>query len=73
MQQVKKQIIARRQELPESFHRDGSIYITKVDTLLSDNSLYGDSISYIESPKEFYVNIDTEEDWKKAEILVSKL
>ncbi|MBJ2174584.1 acylneuraminate cytidylyltransferase family protein [Aureibaculum sp. A20] len=65
-----KQIIARRQELPDTFHRDGSIYITKVEILLKGNSLYGDSISHIESPHESYVNIDTERDWEKAEELV---
>ncbi|PIE49105.1 MAG: acylneuraminate cytidylyltransferase [Flavobacteriales bacterium] len=65
-----KEIIARRQELPEAFHRDGSIYITKTKVLLDNNSLYGDSISYIESPKELYVNIDTEKDWEKAESIV---
>jgi len=62
-----KQIINRRQDLPIAYHRDGSIYLTKVKTILSDYSLYGNSISYIESPKEFYVNIDTEKDWEKAE------
>ena len=62
-----KQIINRRQDLPIAYHRDGSIYLTKVKTILSDYSLYGNSISHIESPKEFYVNIDTEKDWEKAE------
>ncbi|MDY7394207.1 acylneuraminate cytidylyltransferase family protein [Aureibaculum sp. 2210JD6-5] len=65
-----KEIIARRQELPEAFHRDGSIYITKTETLLKKKSLYGDSVAHIESPKESYVNIDTIDDWKKAEIIV---
>lgn len=67
------QIITRRQELPVSYHRDGSIYITKTSVLLEQHSLYGKSISYIESPKERYVNIDTMTDWEKAEELLSKL
>ncbi|TMM31344.1 acylneuraminate cytidylyltransferase family protein [Polaribacter aestuariivivens] len=62
-----KQIISRRQDLPKAFHRDGSIYITKTNVLLEQNSLFGNSTSYIESPKEWYVNIDTIEDWVKAE------
>lgn len=66
-----KDIIARRQELPDTYHRDGSIYITKTNVLLNSNSLYGDSISFIESPKSTHVNIDTEEDWKKAELIIS--
>lgn len=67
-----KEIISRRQELPKAYHRDGSIYITKTHVIESENSLYGKSISFIESPKEFYVNIDTIEDWQKAELLIIK-
>jgi CMP-N-acetylneuraminic acid synthetase len=62
-------IISRRQELPIAYHRDGSIYITKTNVIESQNSLYGKSTSYIKSPKEFYVNIDTQEDWQKAELI----
>lgn len=67
------QIITRRQELPVSYHRDGSIYITKTSVLLEQQSLYGKSISYIESPKEWYVNIDTMTDWEKAEELLIQM
>jgi CMP-N,N'-diacetyllegionaminic acid synthase len=65
-------IISRRQELPKSFHRDGSIYITKSDIILKLNSLYGKSIGYIESRNDHYINIDTPEDWRKAEELIKK-
>ena len=64
------QIISRRQELPETYHRDGSIYIMKTEILLQHYSLYGKSISFIESPPEFYVNIDTLADWEKAEQMI---
>lgn len=67
----KKEIISRRQDLPKAYHRDGSIYLTKTSVILNQNSLYGKTISYIESPKELYVNIDTVEDWKKAEKMLS--
>ncbi len=68
-----KQIISRRQDLPKAYHRDGTIYITKTSVLLEQNSLYGSKLSYIESPSYFNVNIDTIEDWKKAEnYLISK-
>lgn len=66
-------IITRRQSLPKAFHRDGSLYITKTSVLKEQNSLYGKTISHIESPKELYVNIDTLEDWRKAEKLVNEL
>ncbi|WDF62866.1 acylneuraminate cytidylyltransferase family protein [Flavobacterium sp. KACC 22763] len=63
-------IISRRQELPTTYHRDGSIYITKSEVLLEQHSLYGKSIAFIESDPEFYINIDTLADWKKAEEIV---
>ena len=63
-------IISRRQELPAAFHRDGSIYLTKTAVLLQQHSLYGKSISFIESQAEFYVNIDTLTDWEKAEQMI---
>jgi CMP-N-acetylneuraminic acid synthetase len=64
------EIISRRQELPTTYHRDGSIYITKTEVLLKQHSLYGKSITFIESSPEMYVNIDTMEDWEKAELMV---
>jgi CMP-N-acetylneuraminic acid synthetase len=54
-----KNIISRRQELPKAFHRDGSIYLTKVSVIREQRSLFGNSISYIESSEATYVNIDT--------------
>lgn len=64
------EIIPRRQELPTAYHRDGSIYITKTDVLLKEHSLYGKSTAFIESDPDFYVNIDTMEDWEKAEEMI---
>ncbi|OIQ22715.1 acylneuraminate cytidylyltransferase family protein [Lacinutrix sp. MedPE-SW] len=64
-----KTIISRRQDLPKAYHRDGSIYLTKTDTIIKDNSLFGNSISYVLSSKETHVNIDTLEDWEKAEAI----
>jgi CMP-N-acetylneuraminic acid synthetase len=64
------EIISRRQELPTAYHRDGSIYITKTSVLLKDHSLYGKSIAFIESDPEFYVNIDTMQDWEKAKKMI---
>ena len=66
------EIIPRRQDLPTAFHRDGSIYITKTELLLKEHSLYGKNIAYIESESEFYVNIDTIQDWEKAEEIIKK-
>lgn len=64
------QIISRRQELPDAYHRDGSIYITRTEVLLQQHSLYGKSTAFIESLPEFYVNIDALADWEKAEQMI---
>jgi CMP-N-acetylneuraminic acid synthetase len=68
-----KEIISRRQDLPNSYHRDGSIYITDTNIIEKENSLFGSIISYIVSPKETYVNIDTLDDWAKAEFIADKI
>ncbi len=65
-------IIARRQDLPKAFHRDGSIYITKCE-VVKKGSLYGKSIAYIESNPQLHVNIDTMKDWERAEKLLTKI
>ncbi len=64
-------IISRRQDLPKTFHRDGSVYLTKSSVILEQKSLYGGSIAYIESNLQNYVNIDTQTDWDKAEFIVN--
>lgn len=60
-----KEIIKRRQDLPQAFFRDGSIYITKT-SVIKEGSFYGTKLSYLENHPDFYVNIDTLEDWEKA-------
>ena len=67
------EIIKRRQELPKAYIRDGSIYITKTEVLLTQNSFFGKTISYFETNPSTYVNIDTQEDWGWAEALCKKL
>jgi CMP-N,N'-diacetyllegionaminic acid synthase len=65
-------IISRRQDLPNTFHRDGAIYITKVE-VVNAGSLYGKNIASIESNPDYYINIDTQKDWEKAEyFLINK-
>jgi len=59
-------IISRRQELPPAYHRDGSIYITKSNVVLSDQSLYGNKIIHHIMKRSPSINIDTMEDWEAA-------
>lgn len=60
-------IIPRRQELPEAYYRDGSIYITRTTVLLNQHSFFGKTLCYIEADPALHVNIDTPEDWLIAE------
>jgi CMP-N-acetylneuraminic acid synthetase len=67
------EIISRRQALPAAYYRDGSIYITKTEVILKQKSFYGKSIAYIEADAKMHVNIDTMEDWEKAEKMLKNL
>lgn len=60
-------IIPRRQLLPPAFHRDGSVYVTRRDVLLVQNSLYGKRLVGYPIPPEFSHDLNTEEDWRLAE------
>lgn len=61
--------IPRRQELPPAFHRDGSVYVTRRGVLMEGNSLYGRRLGgYLVTSRN--VNLDTPEDWERAERLV---
>ena len=60
------QIIARRQELPGAYYRDGSLYLTKMD-YIKRGTFYGAQLGFIVSNPDFYVNIDTPTDWIAAE------
>ena len=58
--------ITRRQELPKAYHRDGAVYVTKREVILS-GSLLGERIGFVDTSGDPYVNIDTPADWEKAE------
>jgi len=62
-----KEIISRRQDLPPAYYRDGAIYLTKTKVILEKKSLYGDKIIHHLMTNSPDINIDTMEDWKKAE------
>ena len=60
--------IPRRQDLPPAFHREGSVYVTKRDVVMEGGSLYGSRVLGYPVPPT--VNIDTEDDWRRAEALL---
>ncbi len=64
--------ITRRQELPPAFHREGSVYITRRDVVMEENSLYGRRLAgYLLDP-QWSVNIDAPADWQRAEALLAR-
>jgi len=63
--------VPRRQELEPAFHRDGTIYVTRTSVITELQSLYGTRIHAYEMDSRFSVNIDTQEDWDRAEALLA--
>ena len=61
-----EELVPRRQELPEVWHRDGKIYLTSVN-LVKQGILIGGKAIGFQNDGETDVNIDTWEDWNVAE------
>lgn len=64
--------IPRRQDLPPAFHREGSVYVTRIEALRSYGNLYGKKVQGYEINPSNSVNIDTLDDWIIAENLITK-
>ncbi len=64
--------IPRRQDLPEAFRREGSVYVTRRDVLVQRNSLYGSRLAGLLIDPSGSVNLDTLEDWRHAEELLGR-
>jgi CMP-N-acetylneuraminic acid synthetase len=62
----------RRQDLPPAYYREGSVYVTRTHTLLAGRSLYGSRLAAFEVAADNSVNLDSEEDWKRAELLLQR-
>lgn len=64
---------ARRQDLPPAFRREGSVYVTRRDVVMQQGSLYGRRLLGVHVDRTRSVNLDTEEDWSRAEAMVRAL
>ena len=62
--------ITRRQDLPAAFHREGSVYVTRRNVVMEENSLYGSCVAGHLLDFEQSVNIDNINDWARAERLL---
>lgn len=68
-----KDPLPSRQVLPPAYHREGSVYVVRCAAILDQNSLYGEKVvGYILAGSNS-LNIDTMEDWVRAESILSPL
>lgn len=60
-----------RQDLSKLYIRSGNIYLFKSE-LLSNNTLYGKNINFIEIPRKRALSIDNEEDFNLAKFYINE-
>lgn len=65
-----KTLITRRQDLPETWYRDGKIYVASTD-LIREGKLIGETVVGFRNEDEPHVNIDSWEDWLLAEKILA--
>lgn len=63
--------IARRQDLPPAFHRSGAVYVSRAD-VIRRGSLYGERVFGYETCADDSVNLDSWDDWSKAEEILRR-
>lgn len=61
-------ISTRSQDLPPAYHDCGQFYFIQTDLFLKKKKLFSDNSVGYEMPESEVQDIDTEEDWKVAEI-----
>ncbi|MGB5697058.1 MAG: acylneuraminate cytidylyltransferase family protein [Polyangiales bacterium] len=64
--------LPRRQDLPSAFHRSGAMYVSRASVITEAGSLYGNRVIGYETPTDSSCNIDTIEDWDRAEALIEQ-
>lgn len=66
------QQVTRRQDARQAYYRDGSVYAFWLKTLVMSGNIYGDWCHPLIVPSNETVNLDTQEDWARAEVLLLK-
>lgn len=61
--------VARRQDLPAAFHRDGSVYVMRTPGIRQGRP-YGEHLEAVVLDPARHVNIDDLDDWARAESLL---
>ncbi len=66
-------ISCRSQDLEEAFHDAGQFYWGKAEAFLNDEPLFSSVSVPVILPRYLVQDIDTEEDWKRAELIFKTL
>jgi CMP-N-acetylneuraminic acid synthetase len=64
--------VSRRQDLPQAYRPNGSIYAIRVPALRDQRTFYPRATRGYVMPREVSVNIDSEMDFRLAELLLAK-
>ena len=64
--------VVRRQDAPQTFDMNASIYIWKRDTILNETTIFLDKTGLYVMPEERSIDIDTELDFEFVEFLMKK-
>lgn len=59
--------VPSRQLLPPAYHRDGSVFVARIESVLSHGSLYGTKTVGVLSPEDEACDLDSEEQWEALE------
>lgn len=68
-----EQIAQRSQDLEEVYHDAGQFYWGRADAFLNDTALMSAHSTPVFLPRHLVQDIDTEEDWKQAELMATAL
>lgn len=66
-------LTTRSQDLPEVFHDAAQFYWGTVDAWLKGTPIFGGSSAIVELPRWRVQDLDTEDDWLRAEAMMSYL
>lgn len=66
-------LMTRSQDLEPAYHDAGQMYWKKTDALLNHVSAFSEQSQPLILPRHLVQDIDTEEDWKRAELLMQLL
>jgi len=61
----------RRQDLPIAYRREGTIFLTRTEVIMEQHSFYGQRCLPMLMQPDEVLNIDTPEDWREAECVLS--